>query len=75
MNDHFDYIECGHSVILIGPDGQRQLLQNDDMLKFFSELNEIDEAWKDGNPNSDIFETIEDHIDLIIGGYFVGDEP
>ena len=66
----YDYIECGHSVILCSPDGQRQLLQGDDMAIFLEELGEIDRVWDDGNPNPDIFESIDDHIDLVIANYF-----
>ena len=79
---HFDYTELGHGVRLIHPDIDRRyrdyqrtvFLQGDDAAQFLDEMNQLDDIWLEGgNPNPDIFDSQEDHIDLIIEPYF-GDD-
>ena len=71
MNDHYDYNDLGYGVELISPCGETVFLQGDDASQFIDDTIKIDELWEnEGNPNPSIFESQEDHIDLVIDQYF-----
>lgn len=77
---HYDYTVLSYGVRLESPKIDREfrdhspsvLLQGDDAASFLDEMEDLDAAWIDGNPNPKIFDCQEDHIDLIIGEYFQG---
>jgi hypothetical protein len=79
---HFDYTDLGYGVRLEQPDIDREnrayqrtvFLQGDDAAQFLAEMEKLDDIWLEGgNPNPDIFDCQEDHIDLLIEPYF-GDD-
>jgi hypothetical protein len=71
MNEHYDYCDLGYGVSLISPCGKTVFLQGDDACQFIDDTISVDELWEsEGNPNPSIFDSQEDHIDLVIGPYF-----
>lgn len=73
MKEHYDYDDVGYGVILRNGD-ETVFLQGDDASQFLKQIEELDTIWLEGgNPNPSIFESQEDHVDLLIDPYFIGE--
>ena len=68
---HYNYEDIGYAVVLYSGDNS-VLLQGDDAEGFLQEVNDLDTIWCEiGNPNPKIFDSYEDHLDLLIDPYFI----
>ncbi len=69
---HYDYLTQGNGafVTLKSPECNSIFLQGDDAAYFLEEIESLDNAWDNGNPNPDCFDSYEDYQDVIISQYF-----
>lgn len=68
---HYTYNELSYGALVISPEGTEVFLQGDDHTSLATEIDEVKALWQSGgNPNSEIFTCLDDHVDLLLTSYF-----
>lgn len=67
---YFSYNDVGYGVEICSPSGDSVWLQGDDYSNFLTELEDLEKVWEEGNPNPDLFDSYEEHLDLVLSNYF-----